>query len=145
MHFRKNHTLVKLGYEEFSRQLLEEAWIALRRNELNEDHRLYLIECLKRTLEIVDANKGFYLKNGKGKKRKPTGLRDLHAAALVMYHHKNGLILEDAFEEANKSLASMFREAPIGVEAVEAAYNKHSKKIKRDWDKIEPVLREALD
>lgn len=143
--FENTHAIVRLGYEDYARNLIEETLLALRRDELNDSQRIYLVDCLQRTLDGGDANKGFYLKSNKGKKRKAVALRDFHAAAQVIYWTNKGLKHADALEKEKTAINKMFREAPVDIKAIEAAHSQHRKKVMKDWEEIEPVLKGVLD
>ena len=135
------HALVKMGYEEFSQQLIENTLIALKRDELNDSHRDYLISCLQKTIKTEDANKGFGLKNNRGEKKKPTALRDMHAAALVIHYHNRGVAHQDALEMVVRDISKIFPEAPVDTKAVEKAYTQHKSKLLENWTDIEPNIR----
>ena len=117
---------IKNGYTDLSVDLLHNILRTVRnRDELNESQREYLIECLDRTIKMRDANKGFYLKIGRGKKKKATGLRDTMICAF-MENYKD-LPYEERLERIVQRVAEDFPDAPVDKKSVEAIYTEGQK------------------
>jgi hypothetical protein len=126
-----DHTfrLLKMGFRDFSNPLIESTLISLKRDELNDSQRDFLIECLKNLLETNNAELSFFRKFKRGKQRKATAMRDMNIAVFVCVKVKEGFERKDAINEAIIFSNSEFPEAPHDYKSVEAAYDKHKEEI----------------
>ncbi len=142
--FDATHALVKQGYEDYSRDLVANALLSLRRDELNDSQREYLIDCLDNLLNSEKPEHSFYMKNERGKKKKATALRDLHAAQLVVEAQSCGLNYDDALEKVASLINEIFSEEMIDIKTVERATTKYKGSILKNYKEI-PSLKRLFD
>lgn len=134
LYFESTHALAKLGYEHLAKDLLEQVLHALKRDELNESQRQYLIECLTHTLSTGDAQKGFLLKSTRGKKKKPTGMRDQTATMLMIMTEGQDYSYEERLKQVADHINKEFSDN-IGPETVEAVFTKNKSKVLADIER----------
>lgn len=131
-YFDNTLKLVQLGYEEFSPELIENVIIALSQNNLNDSHRDYLKICLKNLLNSKNAQKSFYLKNDKGRKKKAVALRDLFCAYQMIVLEQYSLTYEERLAQTVELTNKKFEQFLIDRKTVERAYTKYKAKVLRD-------------
>jgi len=133
-----------LGYEKPAWDLIEHIWLNLKRDQQITEAQLdYLVECLRRTIDTKDANKGFNLKLGRGKRRSPTYIRDITAARFMVETEKSTLSYEERLQKAVEMIHREFPEALADIKTVEAAYTKYGEEVKKhmiEMAKLQPLL-----
>ena len=118
----------KDGYRTSSMELIEDILRSLKSGiALSDDHKSYLIECLERTVELDDADKGFYLRYGRGKKKSETFQRDYHAAEFML--ENPDLSYDERLSAAADEIYKQFPEFPCDKKTVAAAYTKYKEAI----------------
>jgi hypothetical protein len=98
---------------------------------------------LQRTLDLKNADKGFYLKHGRGKKKGVTWVRDVTAAMYMVRTENTRLKYKERVQQAVKIINKEFPKAPATTKTVEAAYTKHGEEIKKslaETSKLIPLI-----
>ena len=129
-----DHTfrLLKMGFKDLSMPLIESTLISLKRDELNDSQRDFLIACLENLTKTNDAELSFYRKFKRGKQRRATALRDMSVAVFVYLKVHEGLKVEDAIQEAMKFSDSEFPDAYHDYKSIEAAYYRYKTEIVKE-------------
>lgn len=120
----------KNGYKNYAYQAMRWLSSALEKDrELSASEKQYLRDCLRRSAELEDANKGFHINLGRGKNKTDTVLRDYRAAEIMTLSEGSNLKYDDRLSKAVAEINKDFPEAPAGKKTVEKAYEDYKEAV----------------